>query len=87
MSTRDFLVNFLNQCQQGKTVVTIDGKAVENPLMSKEEADLRLALFDKEIEPTLDIEIRLAEYEAMRWPDSAHAQGRLWKLMQQKECK
>ena len=85
MSTRDFYVNFLKQCQEGESVVNIDGKPVENPLMSKEEADLRIGLFDGLIEPSLDIEIRLAEYEAMRWPKSTHAQGRLWKLMEQKK--
>tara|TARA_A100001011_G_scaffold394811_2_gene488093 strand:- start:742 stop:1077 length:336 start_codon:yes stop_codon:yes gene_type:complete len=85
MSTRDFYVNFLKRCQEGVSVVNIDGKPVENPLMSKEEADLRIGLFDGDIEPTLDIEIRLAEYEAMRWPKSAHAKGRLWKLMEQKK--
>ena len=55
--------------------------------MSEEEADLRLALFDKAIEPTLDVEIELAQYEAMRWPDSKSVQLNLWRLLEEKKSK
>lgn len=79
---RRFFVQFLNKCVEGESVVSIDGKEQENPLMSREEADLRLALFDQKIEPTLEIELELAQYEAMRWPKSKRAQGRVWELME-----
>ncbi len=78
---RDWFVGFLNKCVEGETVVSIDGKDVENPLMSREEADLRLALFDQEIEPTLEIELELAQYEALRWPHSKKCQAKVWDLM------
>mgnify|MGYP001267766880 CR=1 FL=1 len=79
---RRFFVQFLNKCVGGESVVSIDGKEQENPLMSREEADLRLALFDQKIEPTLEIELELAQYEAMRWPKSKKVQGRVWELME-----
>ncbi len=81
-STRKFFIHFLEQCQKGNTVIQIDGKAAENPVMSKEEADLRLALYDKEVEATLEVELELAQYEAMRWPKAKSAQARVWTLME-----
>jgi hypothetical protein len=82
-NTRKFFIHFLEQCQKGDSVIQVGGKAAENPLMSKEEADLRLALYDKEIEATLEIELELAQYEAMRWPKSKKASARVWILMEE----
>ena len=80
---RRFFIQFLERCQTGESVLSMDGKPVENPIMSKEKADLRLALFDEAIQPTLEIELELAQYEAMRWPNSKKAQGRVWELMEE----
>ena len=81
-SNRNWFAGFLNKCVEGETVVSIDGKEQENPLMSREEADLRLALFDGEVEPSLDIELELAQYEAMRWPHSKKCQAKVWEIME-----
>lgn len=79
---RRFFISFLERCQNGETVVSIDGKDSKNPLMSKEEADMRLALFDRAIQPTLEIELELAQFEAMRWPNSKKCQAKVWELME-----
>ena len=81
-SNRNWFIGFLNKCVEGETVVSIDGEDQNNPLMSKEEADLRLALFDGKIEPTLEIELELAQYEAMRWPHVKSCQAKVWNLME-----
>ena len=81
-SSRNWFVGFLDKCVEGKDVFSIDGKGQGNPIMSREEADLRLALFDGEVEPTLEIELQLAQLEAMRWPKSKKCQARVWELME-----
>lgn len=86
-SNRNWFVGFLNKCVEGESVVSIDGKEQENPIMSREEADLRLALFDREIEPTLEVELELAQFEAMRWPKSKKCQARVWELMEKAKDK
>lgn len=85
MDTREFFVQFLERCQTGESVLSKDGQPKGFPIMTKEEADLRLALFDNILQPTLDIEIELAQYEAMRWPQSKMAQARLWKLLEERK--
>lgn len=82
-STRNFFVSFLERCQSGESVAVIDGKPANNPLMSKEEADLRLALYDRVIQPTIELELELAQYEAMRWPHSKKCQAKVWELMEE----
>ena len=86
-SNRNWFIGFLNKCVEGETVISIDGKEQKNPLMSQEEADLRLALFDEDIEPTLEIELELAQYEAMRWPHVKRCQAKVWTLMEQMKDK
>lgn len=86
-SSRDFFIKLLKRYQSGESVFSSDGSPKGLPLMSEEEADLRLALFDKAIEPTLDVEIELAQYEAMRWPDSKSVQLNLWRLLEEKKSK
>ena len=81
-SNRNWFIGFLNKCVEGETVISIDGEDQNNPLMSREEADLRLALFDGKIEPTLEIELELAQYEAMRWPHVKKCQAKVWDLME-----
>ena len=40
-----------------------------------------LAIFDGEVEDTPEARLQLAQYEAMRFPDSKKAQGKMWKAM------
>ena len=49
--------------------------------MTKEEADLHLAIFDGDVEVTPETRLRLAQYEAMRFPNSKRSQGKMWKAM------
>ena len=80
--TRKFFIHFLEMCQKGNPVLIIDGEEVDNPPMTKEEADLRLAIFDGEIKMDEDINLKLAQFEAMRWPNSKKASARMWTAME-----
>ncbi|MDP7560527.1 MAG: hypothetical protein QF745_08300 [Planctomycetota bacterium] len=75
------LVGFLNMFQGEAPIMYMNGKPQEHRPMSKEAADLHLALFDGEIEPTPEVRLELAQLEALRWPESKRTLGKLWKAM------
>jgi hypothetical protein len=79
---RKQLVGFLNMFQGSEPIMNINGKAQTHSPMTKEEADLHLAIFDGEVEFTPEIRLRLAQYEAMRFPNSKRSQGKMWKAME-----
>jgi len=78
---RKQLVGFLEMFQGSDPICHINGKAQEHRPMTKEAADIHLALFDGEIEPTPEVKQELAALEALRWPESKRVLGKLWKAM------
>ena len=84
---RKQLVGFLEMFQGEGPIMHINGKPQDHRPMSKEEADLHLALFDGEIEPSPEIKLELAQLEATRWPESKRVLGKLWKAIDDVENK
>jgi hypothetical protein len=78
---RKQLVGFLEMFQGSAPICHINGKAQDHRPMSKEAADIHLALFDGDIEPTPEVKLELAQFEALRWPESKRVLGKLWKAM------
>ena len=79
------LASWLERFQGSDPIMQIDGKKQIHSPMTKEEADLHLAIFDGDVEVTPEIRLRLAQYEAMRFPESKKAQGKMWKAMEDAE--
>jgi hypothetical protein len=84
---RKQLVGFLEMFQGAGPIMHINGKPQPHQPMSKEEADLHLALFDGEIEPSPEVKLELAQLEAVRWPESKRVLGKLWKTLDDVEKK
>jgi hypothetical protein len=82
---RKRLVSWLKMFQGNDPVMYIDGKPQGHSPMSKEAADLHLALFDGEVEPTAKVRLQLAQYEAMRFPNSKKLQAKMWQAMKEAE--
>ena len=80
-ASRRQLQGFLKMCQGADPIMVINGKPQEHSPMSEEEANLHLALFDGEIEPTAEIRLELAQLEAARWPNNKKLQAKMWKIM------
>tara|TARA_R110000824_G_scaffold350598_3_gene537536 strand:- start:1212 stop:1586 length:375 start_codon:yes stop_codon:yes gene_type:complete len=78
---REQFKSWLKMFQESGPIMYINGKPQEHQPMSKEEADLHMALFDGEVESTPEVKLELAQLEAMRWPKSKKIQGKLWKAM------
>jgi hypothetical protein len=78
---REQFLEWLEMFQGEEPILHLNGKPQPHNPMSQEEADLHLALFDKEIEPTRDIQVQLAQLELLRQPDSGKHHFKLWKLM------
>jgi hypothetical protein len=81
-TSRKQLISWLKMFQDEKPIMYINGKAQEHHPMTKEEADLHLALFDGEANPTPGVRLELAQLEAIRYPNSKKMLGKLWKAMQ-----
>tara|TARA_E500000331_G_scaffold193780_1_gene186247 strand:- start:103 stop:456 length:354 start_codon:yes stop_codon:yes gene_type:complete len=81
VAQRKQLKGFLEMFQGSAPVMFIDGKAQEHSPMSEEEANLHLAIFDGDVEPTLEVQLELAQLEASRWPNNKKLQAKMWKLM------
>jgi len=81
-ASRKQLLGFLEMFQGEGTIIHMNGKAQKHSPMSKEEAALHMACFDGETKVTPEIKLQLAQYEAMRWPNSKRVQAKLWKAMQ-----
>ena len=79
-ASRKQLVGFLEMAQGKGPIVYIDGKPQAHNPMSKEEAKLQLAIFDGEVEPTVEVQLQLAHFELTRFPKSQRALGKVWKL-------
>lgn len=77
------LVGFLEMFQGEAPIMYINGKAQEHSPMSKEAADLHLAIFDGEIDATPEVKLELAQLEAMRFPNSKRLQAKMWKAMEE----
>ena len=84
---RKQFVSWLEMFQGTGPILHINGKAQEHHPMSKEAADLHLALFDGEIEATPEIKLELAQHEAMRFPNSKKLQARMWEAMEEVSSK
>jgi hypothetical protein len=82
---RKRLVSWLEMFQGEDPIMSMNGKAQEHHPMSKEEADLHLALFDGEADPTPEVKLELAQLEAMRFPNSKKMQAKMWKAMKEAE--
>ena len=80
-ANRKQFVSWLKMFQGADPIMHIDGKAQAHSPMTKEEADLHLAIFDGDVEVTPEVRLRLAQYEAMRFPNSKRSQGKMWKAM------
>ena len=78
---RRMLASWLERLQGSDPIMVIDGKDQIHSPMTKEEADFHLAIFDGEVKDTPEARLQLAQYEAMRFPDSKKAQGKMWKAM------
>lgn len=63
--------------------MVLNGKPQDHSPMTKEEADLHLALFDGEIEPTPEVKLTLAQLEALRWPNNKKLQAKMWMAMRE----
>ena len=79
---REQLKGFLERFQGDDPVMYIDGKPQEHSPMSKEEANLHLALFDGRVEPTPEVRLELAQFYALRFPKSKRLQAKMWKAME-----
>ena len=77
---RKQFVGFLKIFQGEGPICYINGKPQDHIPMSKEEADLHLALYDGDIEPTEEVRLELAQLELIRHPKSKKLLGKLWKL-------
>ena len=77
---RKQFINWLDRFRGSGPIIHIDGKPQEHHPMSDEEAALHLALFDKEIEPTLEVRIELAQFELLRFQKSKRSLYKYWKL-------
>ena len=77
---RKQFISWLDLFQREEPILHMNGKAQAHSPMAKEHADLHLALFDKEIEPTPAVRILLAQLELVRFPDSPRHLYRYWKL-------
>ena len=77
---RKQFISWLDRFRGSGSMIHIDGKAQEHSPMSEEEATLHIALFDKEIEPTLEARIELAQFELLRFPKSKRSLYKYWKL-------
>lgn len=82
---RKQFVSWLKMFQGEAPIMYMNGKPQEHNPMSKEAADLHLALFDGEIEPTPEVRLKLAQFEAMRFPRSKRLQAKMWKAMKEYE--
>ena len=80
-SRRQF-VGFLEMFQGSEPIMVLNGKPQDHSPMTKEEADLHLALFDGEIEPTPEVMLTLAQLEAVRWPNNKKLQAKMWQAME-----
>jgi hypothetical protein len=80
---RKQFLGFLKMFQGDESIMHINGKAQPHVPMSKEEADLHLALFDREVEPTADVRLQLAHFELVRFPNSKKALAKVWKLAEE----
>jgi hypothetical protein len=78
---RKQLVGFLEMFQGEAPIMYINGKPQDHRPMSKEEADLHLALFDGELEPTQEVKQELAQLEVVRHPESKRILGNLWRTL------
>ncbi len=78
---RKFFVKFLEMCQKGQPVLVVDGEEQVNPPMTKEEADLRLAIFDGDIPMSEEVNLQLLQFEALRFPHAKKTTARMWKAM------
>jgi hypothetical protein len=81
-ASRKFLVSWLEMFQGEAPIMYMNGKPQEHSPMSKEAADLHLALFDGDIEPTPEVKLELAQFEALRWPESKRFTAKMWKAME-----
>ena len=79
---RKQLVSWLEMFQGEAPIMYMNGKPQEHNPMSKEAADLHLALFDGDIEPTPEVKLELAQFEALRWPESKRFTAKMWKAME-----
>ena len=82
---RKQFISWLEMFQGEAPIMYINGKPQEHNPMSKEAADLHLALFDGEIEPTPEVRLKLAQFEAMRFPRSKRLQAKMWTAMREYE--
>jgi len=82
-ASRRQLVGFLEMFQGSEPIMVLNGKPQDHSPMTKEEADLHLALFDGEIEPTPEVKLTLAQLEALRWPNNKKLQAKMWKAMRE----
>ena len=80
-SRRQFL-GFLEMFQGSEPIMTLNGKPQDHSPMSQEEADLHLALFDGDVEPTPEVKVTLAQLEAIRWPNNKKLQAKMWQAME-----
>ena len=85
-SRRQF-VGFLKMFQGSEPIMVLNGKPQDHSPMSEEEADLHLALFDGEIEPTPEVKLTLAQLGAVRWPNNKKLQAKMWKAMEEVSSK
>lgn len=83
LAAREQFKSFLRMFQGSAPVMYINGKPQEHSPMTQEEADLHLAIFDGEIEPTPEVRLQLAQLEALRWPDNKKLQAKMWKAMEE----
>ena len=79
---RKQFIGFLEMFQGSSPIMYINGKAQDHSPMTKEEADIHLALFDGELEPTPEVKLELAQLEAIRFPKSKKSQAKLWKALE-----
>ena len=77
---RKQFISWLDMFQGDTPIMHLNGKPQSHSPMLKEAADLHLALFDKEIEPTLEVRIQLAQLELFRFPESKRLLYKYWKL-------
>jgi len=82
---RKQFISWLEMFQGEAPIMYINGKPQEHNPTSKEAADLHLALFDGEIEPTPEVRLKLAQFEAMRFPRSKRLQAKMWTAMREYE--
>jgi len=81
-ASRRQLVGFLEMFQGSEPIMVLNGKPQDHSPMTEEEANLHLALFDGEIEPTPEVRLTLAQLEAVRWPNNKKLQAKMWQAME-----